>query len=124
MPLDSINNIFQNVALTDRHKSAESFTVPADSHDAAFQFGELSVEVVLSYLSSLDVSKATGPDGLSARFLKEISSEIAEPLTTLYNESLRTGIIPLEWKRSHITPVHKGAHVMIHQTFVLLLLSL
>ena len=45
---------------------------------------------------------------MSARFLNEISSEIAEPLTALYNESLHTGIIPLEWKRSHITPVHKG----------------
>jgi len=76
LPLDSINNFFQNVALTDRHKSVESFNVPTDSHDAAFQFGELSVEVVLSCLSSLDLSKATGPDGLSARFLKEISNEI------------------------------------------------
>ena len=63
LQLDSINNFFQNVALTDRHKSAESFNVPADSHDAAFQFGELSVEVVLSCLSSLDVTNATGPDG-------------------------------------------------------------
>ena len=49
-----------------------------------------------------------GPDGLPARFLKEVSNEIVKPLTVLYNESLQTGIIPLEWKRSHITPVHKG----------------
>ena len=52
--------------------------------------------------------KATGPDGLSARFLKEIGNEIAEPLTVLYNESLWAGVIPLEWKKSHIPPVHKG----------------
>jgi len=41
-------------------------------------------------------------------FLKEISDEIAEPLTVLYNESLRAGVIPLEWKKSPITPVQKG----------------
>ena len=62
----------------------------------------------LAYLSSLNTTKATGPDGLSACFLKEISNEIVEPLTALYNESLWTGVIPLEWKKSHITPVHKG----------------
>ena len=56
----------------------------------------------------MDTIKATGPDGLSACFLKEISNEIAEPLTALYNESLQTGVIPLEWKKSHITPMHKG----------------
>ena len=33
---------------------------------------------------------------------------IAEPLTKLYNESLCSGIVPTEWKQSHITPVHKG----------------
>ena len=45
---------------------------------------------------------------LPARFLKAISDEIAVPLMWLYNDSLRSGIIPLDWKRSHIMPVHKG----------------
>jgi len=44
--------------------------------------------------------------GLPACFLKEISNEIAELLTILYNESFRVGVISLEWKKSHITPVH------------------
>jgi len=30
-----------------------------------------------------------------------------ESLTPLYIESLRAGAIPLEYKKSHITPVHK-----------------
>ena len=45
---------------------------------------------------------------MSARFLKAISDEIAVPLTWLYNDSLRSGVIPSDWKRSHIMPVHKG----------------
>ena len=32
---------------------------------------------------------------------------LCDSLTALYNESLHTGMIPLEWKRSHITPIHK-----------------
>ena len=73
-----------------------------------FVFPEISASTVLSHLLSLDTTKATGPDGLSARFLKEVSNVIVEPLTVLYNESLQTGVIPLEWKKSHITLVHKG----------------
>ena len=49
-----------------------------------------------------------GPDGLSARFLKEVSDEIVDPLTKLYNKSLQTGVFPNEWKRCNVTPVHKG----------------
>ena len=62
-----------------------------------FIFPEVSV---LSHLSSLDTTKATGPDDLSARFLKEICNEIVEPLTALPNGSLQTGfIISLQYMR-------------------------
>ena len=63
---------------------------------------------VFAHLSSLDVRKSTGPDDLSSRFLKEVASEIAEPLTSLFNYSLQEKVVPTAWKRSHITPVHKG----------------
>ena len=66
------------------------------------------VSTVLSHLSTLDVSKSTGPDGLSATFLREVANEIAVPLTNLYNQSLLDGFIPAGWKQSHITPVYKG----------------
>ena len=32
-------------------------------------------------LQHLDVRKSTGPDGISARLLREVALEIAEPLT-------------------------------------------
>jgi len=40
--------------------------------------------------------------------MKRLLLKFAKPLTLLYNESLHTGFVPLEWKKSHITPVHKG----------------
>ena len=45
-----------------------------------------------------------GPDGISALFLKEVASEIAQHLVTIYNKSLETGIIPSEC----VAPVHKS----------------
>ena len=59
-------------------------------------------------LQHINIRKSTGPDGLSCRFLKEVAVEIAEPLTKLYNTSLQSGCIPLEWKQCNITPVHKS----------------
>ena len=42
----------------------------------------------------LNIRKASGPDGLSARMLKECSSEIAPTQALIYNESLAPGDVP------------------------------
>ena len=43
------------------------------------------------------VHTAPGPDGLSARALKECSSEIDPILAHIYNESLAQGNVPDGW---------------------------
>ena len=30
------------------------------------------------------------------------------PLSFLYNKSLDVGLVPIAWKRSNVTPIHKG----------------
>ena len=45
-------------------------------------------EEVLNLLNNLNRHKASWPDGLSARLLKECSSEISPILSLFYNESL------------------------------------
>ena len=97
----------RELCVTSDHRSANCFTLPSVSSSAnAFSFHEISPSTVLSHLSKLDVTKAMGPDGLSATFLAEV---IVVPLTSLYNQSLREGIIPTTWKQSFITPIHKGS---------------
>ena len=49
-------------------------------------------------LKSLDPNKATGPDEISARILKETATTIAPSLCKLFNRSLGEGYIPSEWK--------------------------
>lgn len=105
--LDSINDFFQTVAISPQHRGADSY-VPLVCDASGFSFDRISASTVLSHLSTLDVSKSTGPDDLSAAFLKEVANAIAIPLTNLHNQSLHDGIIPADWKQSHITPVHKG----------------
>ena len=110
--LNSINDHFQTVAIGPSHKSAVDFVVPQSSAGKdSFGFVEISVDLVLTLLQTLDPKKSTGPDGLSARFLREVAAEIATPLTNLYNASLSCGKFPSDWKRSHITPVHEGGNM-------------
>ena len=62
---------------------------------------------VLAVLSSLDVNKASGPDKIPARILKETPHEIAPSLCELFNKSLRLGSLPTKWKLANIVPVCK-----------------
>ena len=71
--------------------------------------GEITVDPkgVLKLLNGLKVHKAPGPDGLSARVLKECSSEVAPILAYIYNESLAQGNVPDDWRQANVAPVFK-----------------
>ena len=65
------------------------------------------VDFVLKQLASLDSSKATGPDKISALMLKMTASSIAPSITSLFNQSLKKGRVPMDWKLSHVVPIPK-----------------
>ena len=58
-------------------------------------------------LSDLNPFKATGPDAISACFLKETANEIAPMFTCLFNQSLATGEVPQDWKKAYVIPIYK-----------------
>ena len=77
IPPDTLNNFFQTVAVTPLHQPARRFVLPDDDHSGGgFSFNGISVDTVFRHLSTLDVQKSAGPDGLSACFLKEIAVEL------------------------------------------------
>ena len=65
---------------------------------------------ILKLLKGLDPSKASGPDGVSTRILKECSDEIADALLLVFTASLKQGKIPDDWRRATITPLYKGGN--------------
>ncbi len=81
----------------------------SDSLDSHTQISDitLTAEEVAACLYNLDISKASGPDGIPARILKECSYQIAPSICDLFNQSLHTGRLPSEWKSADITPIHK-----------------
>ena len=62
---------------------------------------------VCEMLAALDVTKSSGPDGISPRMLKSTAPCIAPSLTRLFNLSISAGIIPSSWKKSVVVLIPK-----------------
>ena len=58
-------------------------------------------------LKTLDTTKASGPDNISPRLLKEASCILKKPFCRLFNLSLSQSIYPTQWKLANVTPVFK-----------------
>ena len=67
----------------------------------------VTLEGVKKLLLKLKPNKSTGPNLISARFLKEVATEIVPAITLLFNASLNQGAIPTEWKEAYISPIYK-----------------
>jgi hypothetical protein len=79
-------------------------TPKTDQEISQIQILEYEVE---QCLNNLDTSKAYGPDGIPPCLLKECSKEISPSLCSLFNKSLATGRVPVEWKQANVIPIHK-----------------
>ena len=64
---------------------------------------------VFDLLTSLDSSKSTGPDGVSAKMLKETATSITYSLTKLFTQSISKGVFPSDWKIARTVPIPKSA---------------
>lgn len=63
---------------------------------------------VTKLLSNINLHKASGPDGIHAKILKECKDTISPILTILFNKSLALGRIPSDWKHANVCPVFKN----------------
>ena len=59
---------------------------------------EITLNGVFKLLANHNCNKSSGPDGISAIFLKNTATEIAPILTHLFQQSLESGILPAAWK--------------------------
>ena len=68
---------------------------------------QVTPEDIQTTLSSLSLGKASGPDGINNRILKELSHQLAIPLSSLFNLSLQSGKFPSTWKQANVSPIYK-----------------
>ena len=61
--------------------------------------------MVSKLLDGLNVHKASGPDGLNTRVLRECSNDIYPILAFIFNESLARGDVLDEWQQANVSLV-------------------
>ena len=75
--------------------------------EVMFEIPPVSISFEQKQLDSLDPSKATGLNGLSAKFLRLSSSVIAVPIMKILNLRITTGLFQDSFKKAKITPCFK-----------------
>ena len=63
---------------------------------------------VYDLIKIIDPSKATGPDGISPKLLREADIAIVPSLTKLINKSLSSATVPSNWKLANVIPLFKN----------------
>ena len=58
-------------------------------------------------LNNINPHKATGPDNISGRILKDLQNLTAPILTIIFQKSLQTGCILSNWKHANVAPANK-----------------
>ena len=58
-------------------------------------------------LNKINTTKVTHPSDIPSKIIKELSFELTEPYTPIFNVSLQEGVFPAIWKQSVITPIPK-----------------
>ena len=72
---------------------------------------DIHVNGVAKRLRGIKAHKATGPDAIPARLLKEATDQLAPILTSIYRASLQQATVPEEWKKANVVPIFKeGDH--------------
>ena len=76
-------------------------------HDTSLSITSVTQESVLNMLLDIDGNTAMGPDEIHPLLLKNCATQLAYPLTLIFNRSLRDGALPSDWKTSLVVPIFK-----------------
>ena len=68
-------------------------------------------------MSGLNAKKASGPDNICCKILKELSVEIAPILTHIFTQSIETGQIPPDWSTAYVTPIFKKGNRSLPENY-------
>ena len=105
------NNYFYSVYKPPCRASVYDELLPSNQlnlHHQHISQVPLSPGEVLDVLNHLDVNKATGPDKIPAKLLKNCAPCISNSLCAIFNKCLHLGKLPAAWKVANIIPISKS----------------
>ena len=98
-----LNDQFSSVCTREDSPPPTDLSGPSSYRDMPSICVHVSGDVKL--LNGLNPHKATSPDQLPARILKETANEVAPAMTMLSQASLIQGQIPSDWSEALVTPL-------------------
>ena len=101
-----LNNFFQSQSsLNNQYPILPQILPTAVTNELNnIEFSRTEVETILK---SLPIGKASGPNNLSNRILRELAHELSSPFCNLFNQSINLGFVPSSYKEASVCPVHK-----------------
>ena len=75
--------------------------------DTEEDYIDFSTTRISQLLNDINVNKACGPDNIPGIVLKHCASSISAPLSRLFYSIYNNGIVPNEWKKANVFPIHK-----------------
>ncbi|GAB0183449.1 mitochondrial enolase superfamily member 1 [Grus japonensis] len=63
--------------------------------------------MVSDLLHHLDTHKSMGPDGIHPRVLRELAEVLTKPPSIIYQQSWLTRELPVDWRLTSVTSIHK-----------------
>ena len=77
----------------------------------------ITLNGVTKLLEKIQVTKASGPDAVPGRILRELSSELAPVLHFIYVQTLETGEVPTDWKLANVAPIYKKGNKNVAENY-------
>ena len=100
---NALNNQFTSVFTSERYP----IPVIDPSLYSSMPPLDIGTNCIIKQLKNLNQNKATGPDELPARVLKETAEQITPIITHIFQQSYNTGKLPNDWLQALVTPIHK-----------------
>jgi hypothetical protein len=89
---------------TDYHRAIRRIVQqPIDTPDD----NEFTQDEVRLVIEGFKPRKAPGPDGITSGIQQLVYKGIPKTMTAIYNECLKTGCFPTDWKTARILPITK-----------------
>ena len=105
---EQLNDYFSSVFTRENFSQMPSMDEKFDdANSTSLTDIRISSDQVMKKLDRLRSDKASGPDDLSPRVLKEVKEEICEPLTIILQRSINEGKVPDDWRQANVSPIYK-----------------
>ena len=91
------------------NEGPESFPTILDKHfSTTLDDVQVTPDEVRKELRTTKPYSSMGLDQVHPRILKEAADSIMAPLCNIFNESLRSGVVPNQWRQASVCPIYKG----------------